>query len=288
MILQKEISNIAESLKIPKTTIDKDWALSHFIAAIFSEPEIKETLVFKGGTCLKKCWFPDYRFSEDLDFTSKSPEFVLSSSHLKFICNHVEANAGILTHVTSSKPILYNNELVGFEANIKFWGADHPKNENPSPPERWHTKIKIEIILYEKLIFPEILRPVIHPYSDKLAISPNLIPSYCLEEVLSEKMRALIQRSYSAPRDFFDIWYLSKNIQELDYNLIINAFYEKMEYKKIKFKGIDQLINPESDKNLTEAWQNSLKHQLPKGLFVDFQTVKEDLFELFTNILPHE
>jgi len=24
---------------------------------------------FKGGTCLKKCYFETYRFSEDLDFT---------------------------------------------------------------------------------------------------------------------------------------------------------------------------------------------------------------------------
>ena len=23
-----------------------------------------------GGTCLRKCYFPDYRFSEDLDFTA--------------------------------------------------------------------------------------------------------------------------------------------------------------------------------------------------------------------------
>lgn len=27
------------------------------------------TWVFKGGTCLKKCYFETYRFSEDLNFT---------------------------------------------------------------------------------------------------------------------------------------------------------------------------------------------------------------------------
>jgi predicted nucleotidyltransferase component of viral defense system len=30
---------------------------------------LRDTLVFKGGTALKKCYFGDYRFSEDLDFT---------------------------------------------------------------------------------------------------------------------------------------------------------------------------------------------------------------------------
>lgn len=30
---------------------------------------LRETLVFKGGTALRKCDFGDYRFSEDLDFS---------------------------------------------------------------------------------------------------------------------------------------------------------------------------------------------------------------------------
>ena len=37
-----------------------------------------------------------------------------------------------------------------------------------------------------------------------------------VNEVLSEKIRALIQRSYTAPRDYFDIWYLSKNVEDID------------------------------------------------------------------------
>ena len=78
MILQKEIATISEQLGVSKSVIDKDWMLGHFIAAIFNEPELKETLIFKGGTCLKKCWFEEYRFSEDLDFTSKSQEFELT------------------------------------------------------------------------------------------------------------------------------------------------------------------------------------------------------------------
>ena len=69
MIFQKEIVTISEQLGVSKSVIDKDWVLGHFIAAIFNEPELKETLIFKGGTCLKKCWFEEYRFSEDLDFT---------------------------------------------------------------------------------------------------------------------------------------------------------------------------------------------------------------------------
>jgi len=34
MILQKEIASIAELQRLPKSTIDKDWALGHFLASI--------------------------------------------------------------------------------------------------------------------------------------------------------------------------------------------------------------------------------------------------------------
>jgi len=36
--------------------------------------ELAESWVFKGGTCLKKCYFETYRFSEDLDFTLRNEE----------------------------------------------------------------------------------------------------------------------------------------------------------------------------------------------------------------------
>jgi len=63
MILQKEIVTIAAQKGVVKSTIDKDWALGHFIDAIYSIPELRQKLIFKGGTCLKKCYIPDYRFS---------------------------------------------------------------------------------------------------------------------------------------------------------------------------------------------------------------------------------
>jgi len=63
MILQREIAAIAQNKNVSKLTIDKDWVLGHFLDAIYSIDYLKENLIFKGGTCLKKCYLPDYRFS---------------------------------------------------------------------------------------------------------------------------------------------------------------------------------------------------------------------------------
>ncbi|MFP5080121.1 nucleotidyl transferase AbiEii/AbiGii toxin family protein [Pedobacter sp. JCM 36344] len=54
--------------------------LGHFIDAIYSIPACPESLVFK-GTCLKKCFIPDYCFSEDLDFTAIKPAFIWTQSN---------------------------------------------------------------------------------------------------------------------------------------------------------------------------------------------------------------
>ena len=284
MILQKEIFTKAEAQKIPKSTIDKDWALGHFLAAIYSDQTLRDILVFKGGTCLRKCWFPEYRFSEDLDFTSRSSSFQFTRKHLESICLHVKSNAGLFTHISSLKQLKFNDKVTGYAAIVKFWGADHSRSENPPSPDRWLTSIKIEIILYETLIFPPVLKTLHHGYSDQIAIDPNLIPCYSIEEVLSEKIRALIQRSYTAPRDFFDIWYLSRNHPDINYSLVVDAFHRKMQFKGLSFTGINQLINSSNDKSLKAAWKSSLAHQLPPMLFIDYETVKSDLLTLFEQI----
>lgn len=282
MILQKEIVTIAEQKGVLKSTIDKDWVLGHFLGAIYSEAKLREALIFKGGTCLKKCWFPDYRFSEDLDFTCRDTAFELKHTHLDFIGWHVKENAGILSHVESLKPLLFQDKLTGYEAVIKFWGSDHPKNEAPPAPDRWHTKIKIEITLYEKLIFPQTERKLIHSYSDQVALNPNAISCYVIEEMLSEKLRSMIQRSYTAPRDYYDIWYLSNNIKELNWPKIVEAFHEKMKFKGHTFTGIDQFINDDNDKKLKGAWKNSLGHQIAVDQLPGYDVVKDNLTILFT------
>jgi predicted nucleotidyltransferase component of viral defense system len=284
MILQKEIKTIATLKGIVKTTIDKDWALGHFVDAIFSVNELRENLIFKGGTCLRKCYLPDYRFSEDLDFTSKNPDFKLTPNHLDEISKLVKERVGMLTFTESIRDLIYKDQPVGFEAIIKFWGADHPRNETPPPPERWQTKIKIEIILYELMIFPVQKRYVAHEYSDSLTENAKQISCYSIPEVLSEKMRSLVQRSYTAPRDLYDLWFLSGQYKDIDLKLLREAFLKKMEYKGYTFTGIEQLINPDNDKQLKIAWKNSIGHQLP-GKLTEYETVKHALIEWFNSFL---
>ncbi len=73
MILRKEIRDKAIEWSVLPDIVDKDFVLGHFLAGL--SDYFSDFLVFKGGTCLRKCWFPGYRFSEDLDFTSIEHDF---------------------------------------------------------------------------------------------------------------------------------------------------------------------------------------------------------------------
>jgi predicted nucleotidyltransferase component of viral defense system len=284
MISKNEISKLAREQKVRTTTIDKDWVLGHFIDAIYSIPECRNNLVFKGGSCLRKCRFPDYRFSEDLDFTAINENFVFDNKILKKILELITERTEMSLSIQLFERLQFNNKVTGHRAIIKYWGADHSKNQQPPEPTRWQTSIKIEIIIYEKMIFEPELANVLHPYSDKLSENSKNIPIYNINEVLSEKIRALIQRSYTAPRDYFDIWFLSNNIQKINWTEVVRGFYEKTTYKNLHFSGIEQLINENNDKMLKSAWKNSLEHQIENGKLPEYETVKNDLTKLFKRI----
>jgi predicted nucleotidyltransferase component of viral defense system len=69
MIPAAEIQRMAGAMGVEPTRVDLDYTLGWILCGLWAQPEIAAGWVFKGGTCLRKCYFPGYRFSEDLDFT---------------------------------------------------------------------------------------------------------------------------------------------------------------------------------------------------------------------------
>ncbi len=46
----------------PQFVLEKDYAISYLLAGVAQVPTLREVLVFKGGACLRKAYFPGYRF----------------------------------------------------------------------------------------------------------------------------------------------------------------------------------------------------------------------------------
>ncbi len=281
MILQSEIRQRSSVWEVPPTTVEKDHALGHFLAAITRF--YGEELSFKGGTCLRKCYFPEYRFSEDLDFSSVQSTFQLTARDLLTICQEAEKHAGIIFHPDKIEPLKHKNIRKGDQVMIRFWGAYHPKHEEPSPVERWHTKIKLEISTDELLILPTEYKSIHHPYTDAV-LSHQPMPCYSLDEVVAEKLRALVQRKYTAPRDFYDLYNLTTHFSDADWNQIKPVFLAKMKHKGLEYSRPEDLVTPKSTQRALKAWHASIDHQVTGK---SSTSPEEIIIEVRNRILQH-
>ena len=69
--LLRRIQQAAKEDGVGQLVVERDYAQAYVLHGIASQAELRETLAFKGGTALRKVHFGgDYRFSEDLDFST--------------------------------------------------------------------------------------------------------------------------------------------------------------------------------------------------------------------------
>ncbi|HIC91777.1 MAG TPA: hypothetical protein EYP21_06915 [Syntrophaceae bacterium] len=70
MISVEDIKRLSAERKVHEIIIEKDYILDWILFGLSKFPKLRNNLVFKGGTTLHKFYFTDWRFSEDLDFTT--------------------------------------------------------------------------------------------------------------------------------------------------------------------------------------------------------------------------
>lgn len=281
MIKQKEIVEIANRKQVPKMTIDKDWVLGHFLNAMFSFADIRENFVFKGGTCLHKCFFKDYRFSEDLDFTLLDAGFEVNKTFIRKIMKTTSDASGIQFHLADLSPQQSKNIPQGYKAVIKFWGADHNPNQQPLRPSRWQTSINLDISFSEILLLPAIEREIIHPYSDANIVKNSAV-CYDITEILSEKIRALKQRN--RPRDVYDVWYLCRSVDSA-FPGLKDLLLKKSESKGLYIKGASDFVNEDKALRNKIAWFQSLSNQIAASDLPDFDEVYYELTKFLKTLL---
>ena len=101
MIPQSDLSRLSNRLaeqggrRIPETVLERDYCLSWFLVGLASST-LRHRLAFKGGTALKKCYFGDYRFSEDLDFSLiKETSWEEIERHLAIVFEETREASGV-------------------------------------------------------------------------------------------------------------------------------------------------------------------------------------------------
>jgi predicted nucleotidyltransferase component of viral defense system len=218
MIAQKEINKIATQNRVSDRQIEKDYVISWLLFAISKNEILREALVFKGGTVLKKAYFEDYRFSEDLDFTlldeTVSNEQIFEEFNKLF--NFIKEEANIDMRIDSKKWIIH-------ESGSPQFYIDYVASLQGSLGSR---DLKIDITRGEILETDVECKTIFRSYSD--LEEDFQLQCYSLAEVLIEKMTALMGRT--EPRDLYDFWYLTE-IERLNASGYLSEFKSKAKRK---------------------------------------------------------
>ncbi len=258
MISKQEIMALAAELQLQAHVVEKDYALGWFLAGISAHPVIGPRWVFKGGTCLKKCYFETYRFSEDLDFTLQDAEHLdeaFLSEVFEEIGDWVYDACGLQLPPETRKFEVFTNPRGKQSAQGRV-GYRGPLGRAGDPP-----RIKLDLAADEVLVLTPVQRPVHHPYTDSPDDGIHVL-SYSFEEVFAEKMRALAERQ--RPRDLYDVVHLYRR-QDLqpDRAVVRSTLSRKCEFKGIPVPTYAALTDRPERVAIEVEWEQMLAHQLP-------------------------
>jgi hypothetical protein len=71
MISTAELHRAAGEQGLRFDQVEKDYVILRLLLAFSHFAPVTQNWVFKGGTCLRHCYYAGYRFSEDLDFSCR-------------------------------------------------------------------------------------------------------------------------------------------------------------------------------------------------------------------------
>ena len=257
MIEKREIIDMASKLGLRPHVVEKDYVLGWLLWGISGHEALAGNWVFKGGTCLKKCFFETYRFSEDLDFTLIDESHIDTNFLEKIfaeIGERIYEETGIELPEDVQKFDVHTNPRgkQSCQGKIGYQGPVSPRGKNMP-------RVKLDLTADECIVLAPVQSSVYHPYSDMPDGGIN-VQSYAYAEAFGEKVRALAERT--RPRDLYDVINLFRNDNARPAaSVLMDVVRQKCKYKGIGFPVLSDLEPYKPD--LEGGWVTMLVHQLP-------------------------
>jgi predicted nucleotidyltransferase component of viral defense system len=241
--------------------LERDYVLSWVLAGISHVDSLRDTLVFKGGTALKKCYFGDYRISEDLDFsglkavpTGKALEkaMQLVTVQATSLLEEYAPVEMICERYTEKQPHPGGQEAFVIRARMPW-------------QQRVHMRVMVEVSVDEEILKPTESRKIIHEYGEPIE---SQVRVYALEEIIAEKLRAILQHveklekrgwSRSRARDYYDIWRILGTYREqMDLSNFASLLEKKCAYKGVSFSKVDDFFSENMISYVERTWEQWL------------------------------
>jgi len=187
---------INRKLKYPLAVAEKDYFLA-LVSKIIYESNLKNKLIFKGGTALYHIYLPQLRFSEDLDFSSNQLKLSLDElrsifAPFEFLSIKKDYASGATVKI---ERLLYSGPLI-----------------QPS-------SLKVEVDFIQNVVLP----PKEIVYKNEYGVDTK-VRVMDIREIAAEKIRAMSGRIRY--RDFYDFSMILNKL-DIDLNEVIDLVKQK-------------------------------------------------------------
>lgn len=237
MISLTQVRKFSQQFGVSESIIEKDY-LIEIILWNLADHHSAKNLVFRGGTCLKKVYFPDYRFSEDLDFLTKNHR------------NTVELVNDLIKKINQAYQLNLKYRCETRERRFQFFINYNLFSEIVGTKE-----LKIDIV--EDIYIPPVVAAKLNfTYLDS-AQNNKKINSYTLESVAADKIGRILDID-NEPRDIYDLWYILQHVSRA--KKITNIFEEKYGYRPQTQSIISEIEKDDYKIN----WEKRLSNQINK------------------------
>jgi len=225
MITTAQLHRVAEKDGLRFDQAEKDYVILWLLSGLAHSGAKEHGWVFKGGTCLRHCYYRSYRFSEDIDFSCSPGGDNLEASLrlLDTVTAWVLQESGV--RLSMRDPLTVPGD---FQIEI-------PMEYNRGGVRRQGLpQVKVHLTFDEPILDKAVDRLVTPDYSD---LSPFGITAYSKKEILAEKLRSLLQqqKKWPRPRDLYDLWYiLCKSEERFSWKELKLLFDEKCRIRDVR------------------------------------------------------
>ncbi len=242
MFTEGEIEEYARERQINQTQAERDMYLTCLLL-LLSKNRIAQYLVFKGGTCLAKIHFKEWRISQDIDFTLRQ------KSKDRDIFNQLIQLFSGDTGQRQMGEIPFQIQKAEKKKDGKSCELTLEYERHKDIPQVIRFQISLrDDIIYDEFSSKLIERKYFEKISSVMSVKHSFPKFMCLHkyEIIAEKLRAAVQRL--GERDLFDTWFflqtekaLSPKIKKLLRKMLIMKLWkEKISFDWQEFKdGLD-------------------------------------------------
>lgn len=263
--LSVRVAEIQRRTGVPHDSVLRDHALSYLLAGLASSADFAEHAVFKGGTALRKCYFADYRYSEDLDFSTRDLHTWMSdemSELLEAACAVAQQRAEEV-----EAPYKFTAQLERHRDDRS--GTQHNFRMTVDFPTGATLPIKVELTQVEPIVRPIETRSLLHQFADEPL--DVVIPVYSLDEVVLEKLRAFLQTAVNLDRrdwanrarDLYDLWWLWTQRAPVSWSELREPLVIKAAARAVRFSGATDFLDVQVLRSYRESWRTRLANVVP-------------------------